>query len=846
MAQDKEDNRIEQNIPDSNVSDADNVDLTAANNSPVSTFNRDGELLKALESSLNHLKNHKSDYKKSHRGSNSGKKLFRIQIILLIGIIAIIVALFFRLFPGFDKQKTTRPAPTARYQPEPDAQNQNKPKQTNESESAQQESISLKFANDYFLQEHYTMAFQAYEKLDNALQENEHLQFMSDFLKLQKGMCLKKLGHLQEAERLFRAVCSGDSCSMKAMANYQWALIEFEREQYLEARKYASRAIALSEAVTADIDWALSLKKDCHFIIALALTRRAANLSDTNTNIPEKLWQIKPQQHLNFEMTHGELEELLKSGNAKLDNALMGPEIKRLQLDDTIEHFQIASNRAPAEELFAKFSSNVDINMFWQIDKNSSELRRLPVSIFLPDATTEEFATIAAGCIGLQAIIDSKSQPATLTITNPSDYSDLNKHLSTIRSEALQLWQKFIIKYHDDQRVPQAHFAGALIHATADNTVDAITQFKLIANRHGSSSLAPYALLNCSQLKTDLKDYAGAKDDLQELIQQYNQTDVAQKAYLYLAEAALKSGQYTEAEKGFRKVYNFDMSVESKTAACLGSAKSLYHIGDFASAEEWLDRYLTLTTPKNLNEPHKVYLLLGKVCLEQNKLLKAFNAFKSALSEKLTLKDRTDVIAALLKCEIEKLDPIQALDLLETLKSQGLSSEEQTKALLLKSAVLRRMCLPEKALAMLNDKIDYILNPQLRAKAYREAAECFFENGQPQKTYSYLTKSLTLTEPGIFCDQTMFRLAEISLQLGKDNQTITLCSQLLQRQISRDLRKNVLSILAEAYTRQNNYEEAIKLLAQQALESADSSEEKTVLETPQQEISLDEQVQRDS
>ena len=64
-------------------------------------------------------------------------------------------------------------------------------------------------------------------------------------------------------------------------------------------------------------------------------------------------------------------------------------------------------------------------------------------------------------------------------------------------------------------------------------------------------------------------------------------------------------------------------------------------------------------------------------------------------------KDRTEIITGLLQCDLDKLDAIQALDLLETLQSQGLSPQESTEAVLMKSRILRKMCLAEKAIVVL-------------------------------------------------------------------------------------------------------------------------------------------------
>jgi tetratricopeptide (TPR) repeat protein len=820
----------------------------------------DKEFFDALEASVLRASGAKHSRTVFDGDVKSKSRLRRIELILLAGSVAIAIAFVYSFCRSHFGVQNQRPpvsvqqhqAITAQKAMYPDT-SQAQPPKTDKTESSplpSEEPLSLKLANDLFIQDDYQGAFQAYERLDQALPQDSMQQLMHSFLKLRMAICLKQMNQTDQAETLLRIISADDSCALAAMADYQRALIEFERKQYFEARICAYRAMALCEAVTADADWAVTLKKDCHFLACLALTRRIVSLCDIDGDIPVKLWRTSQYADFGCDRQDSELEAFLKSGNTKLKQALIGPKVEKLKVNDTVEHFKVISNLAPAEELFARFASNTNTRLVWNLTEQSRELRRRPVSLYLPDVTSEEFFSIAAGCVGLRATLDLNTKQPTLTITNPADYTDLSSHLSSIADEALERWQDFIIKYNEDKRLVNAHFACGIIHQTQDRSVDAVGLYKLVANRYAQSSLAPYALLYSSKIKAGLHDYAGAKQDLKQLVEQYHQTSVAQTAYLYLADAALKAALYDEAANTYCKVYNLDDSFESRCAASLGAARAMFAAGDYASAETWLARYLNLAEPlatlQDRTELPGAYMLLGKTQLELGKRTEAFNAFKLALHGDLTYKERTEIIEAILKCDLDKLDPIQALDLLETLQSQELSSQEYAEAVLIKCRILRKIHLADKALAVLNDRFDYILQPHLRAKAYIEIGQCYIDIGQIKNAHRCFTQALAIIEPGPLADYATLKLAELSLKLDKDDNAIELCSQLLERRIPRDLHQAAVHIMAIAYEKQNNYEKAVTLLVEQAETSSDEAGEKTASGGNQTQTSPDDQIQQDS
>jgi hypothetical protein len=58
-------------------------------------------------------------------------------------------------------------------------------------------------------------------------------------------------------------------------------------------------------------------------------------------------------------------------------------------------------------------------------------------------------------------------------------------------------------------------------------------------------------------------------------------------------------------------------------------------------------------------------------------------------------------------------------------------------------------------------------------------------------------------------------LAEVCLELGQNSQTVTVCLQLLNSEVSAQVKQKALKVLAAAYNRQKNYNDAaLALLGQ--------------------------------
>jgi len=622
---------------------------------------------------------------------------------------------------------------------------------------------------------------------------------------------MKQAGDIDQADSLFRTVLQSRSPVIRVVANYHLSLLETQKKQCLKARTRAYQTIALTGAVDFDRDWALSLERNCHFLVAESMTRNVLSLCDADKDLPEELWTGGLELDPFTNLSEAQLRSFLSSGSEQLDKGLLGPQIQELKRQGTLPRWSVVCYRASIGELLARFATNAGLDIHWawrskpDLWETEDAVRKRPVSLYLPAATAQQVVTVAAGCAGLLAQLDDKG---TVNICNPADYSSLSEHISRLSREAVSLWQRFLLTFHSDERVPNAHFALGLLKAQKGQVIDAIAEYKLVANRFSQTSLAPFALLHSSKLKTNLRDYPGARQDLKQFIEQYPDSVLADRACLYLADATMKAQLYGEAARLYRKVYNLGLSLESQAAAALGAGRCYYERKNAQEAAKWLNRHIDLANNRPGKDLCSAYLLLGKTNLALGKYEQACEAFQYALAGQLTREEYIETVSALVKGYMEQERFVEALDILENIRSWQFSQRESIEILLLKSKVLCAVGLVDKAIAALGDRAEYISDSQLKAKVSFELAKCYVAKGNLELAHRSLTEILVLVEAGPLAHKVACELADVCLKLGQNSQAVSICSQLLDLAPSGQIKQRALSILATAYSRQKNYDGA--------------------------------------
>jgi len=676
---------------------------------------------------------------------------------------------------------------------------------------------SLKVAQDFYDAGEYDNAYATYNQLYRSLppDANSH----RDLLRLKMALCRAKSGQFEEADRILDEIAKSTSNTLRLMANYHRIFLEMQRKQYLNARARAYRAMAFIDVVDTDATIKSSLRSNCHFLIAEALTKHVLSLSDLDADLPPELWAPPAEIDPFLGLDDQQLEALLNSGAGYLNDALLRPQIRKIRRDDGSICWSVVANGAPIEELLARFAANADLDISWTLGSahdpqaqgpvggTADPAHNRPVILYMPAATAQQVVAAAAGQVGLLARID---QNDVVTIIQPAESSSLSQSISLLCSETVSLWQRFLLSFDDDRRAANAHFALGLLHSRQGGIPEAIAEYKLTANRFPSSSLAPYALLNSSKLKSSpqVRDYAGAAEDLKQVVERYPDDRIVTQAYVHLAEYAEKAGTIGEAARLYRKVYYLGFSPESQCSAAFGAGKCYYQMGDYDSAVEWLTNYIDLMREKKNPDVCSACFLLGKAYLALNEPQQACRTFQYALAGPLPRNEYVETISALTDAYIAQKQFLQALDLLENVDSYQFSQAELVRILLLRAKVLREMGLVDNAVTLLSSRIEYVSDPRLKAEISFELTRCYVARNQLDLAHKKLTEILVVAPPGPLAYEVALTLAKTCLMLNQDSQAVSVCSQLLDSAAPDQIKNEAAQMLAAAYSRQKNYDKA--------------------------------------
>ena len=688
------------------------------------------------------------------------------------------------------------------------------------SEPSAGQSISLDVAKKYYFQKDYKQAYQVYERLYQALSENEEL--LKDYFHLQMALCSENNRDLEQAYNLLTLVSESRSPVIRIISNYRLCLIEIQRKRYLRARTRAYKSLALLKSVDFVDEWEMSCERDFNYLVSQCLTRYILSLGNTGDDLPEDFWGesvtfSNPLENLD----ENQLRSLLESGIDQLYKGLLAPRIKELENQNIFPRWSVTCFGTPLEEFLSKFATSAGLDLQWVFEVGSDSnsdgyvIRQRPVSLHIPSASSDQVMLIAAGCAELLAQKQDNPDGEKYLIYNPANYLSLNEHIKLLSKQAISLWQKYMLTFHADSRLGNVHFVMGLLQTLTDQKNDAIAEYKLVANRFSQISLAPYALLKSSTLKTEIRDYQGAREDLKQLIEQYPDTRIYRDAYLRLADATKQAGLYIEAAQLFGRAYNFELSEESKIEASLGAANCFYQAKVYEDAEIWFNRYITLSGNNKNDELYAAYFLLGKTYLELKKYKQACDAFQFAITEQSSREQFVEAVKALAQGYIEQEDFIKALDALENTRNVSLSQEQFVEMLIQKSTIYRKLGLFDTAIDLLKNRSDFVTDKQLNAEISLELANCYIAGDNLEMGRSCLSEVIRDAEPGEMSQNASKKMAQVCLELGYSDQAISVCRQILDSNVSEGLKSDVTKILVQALNQEKKYEEAALVLSAQ-------------------------------
>ena len=813
-------------------------------------FAGNDDLYSFLADYANHKQTHShkpiADSQKTDFLPTKVKRFSNLQLSLAAAIIAIAALLFYTIFKSPSVTITTassEPPMQNNIEKSPDSfapvpkPNLTEKQQAEKTipliaqESDSEQPLSLKVAQDFYQNSEYKKAYDVYEQLRKNLSLGRQEQLLSDFLLLKMGLCMRKASAVLEqnpdennallADTLLIKAQKSRSPVVKVIANYYLSLAELQKKQFLQARKRAYITLALIDAVDMERELALSIKCDCHFIIAECLTRSVLTLADIDKDVPDSLWRAFGEPEPFDKLDETQLRKLLSAGMQQLNTSVLAPGIQKIDSDELAFRFRVICSGASVDELLARFSANAGFDIHWMLNgsgyqkKSSDIIRQRPVTLYMADAAPTQVITTAAGSVGLLARLTDQNDTHAVDVFSLDEYNTLSEQISLLAIDSVALWRSFLLAFHDDVRIPNVHFTLGILYAQQGNISEAIGEYKLVANRFPDSYVAPFALLNSSKIKTNLHDYFGAREDLSQLVEQYPDADISGQAYLYLAQVTMNAKLYDEAQILFRKVYSLAASNETKSKAAFGAAKCFYRSKKLKETKKWLNRYIELAKNDKSAELDSAYLLLGKTNLDLGDHEQAAIAFDYALNGKLAPKEYFETVIAFVKVNMNMQDYIGALNILENTTLIGLSQQQTLELLLLKTNILRKLGLIDKALSNLAGRVDYIHDSNIKAKITFEISKCHIDKENLDLAEEQLAHILTFVEPGDLAQNIAYELALVCWKMKNDWQTVSVCEQILQTNPSEDMKQKTIKLLARAHERLNNYDKAALVLVGQ-------------------------------
>jgi tetratricopeptide (TPR) repeat protein len=785
---------------------------------------------------LGNLPGESSAVWRPHESWLSPNRLLSLQRILWVGIIGVASIFVYTVF------QRTRPAPPAAPSALPPARPAvqqvpvdpapQKPFVAQEEPPAYDEpepyvplpqSLSLQMAERSYFSGDFDSAFATYDRLRRRLPATEQNQAVRDFLLLRMALCNRNSGNMAQADSMFRAVALSRLPILRAIARYHQSMILIDRRQYLEAASRVYQTVALVDLARGDAAWSAAVHRQCQFLVGEALTRNVLALQNTDGNLPDELWMGTAEIDPFVNLDETQLKTLLDTGRKILDQASLTPQIRSVDSQGAAPRWSVTCNGASLEELVARVCSNAGMNVRWldngQPTTEGEVGRKRPVYLYLPSATAQQIVAIAAGSAGLLARVDTQND---ITILDPSVYSSLAEHKQLLTEESISLWQQFVAGDEDGERVANAHFALALLHTANERLDEAIAEYKLVANRFIRHALAPYALLHAGRLKTRLRDYVGAHDDLKQLIELYPDVKFSDQACLELADATMKAKRYEEAAGLYRRVFNRGLSRESQIKSSLGTGRCFYEMQDPESAAYWLNRYVAMARDQNRPEFHSACLLLGKTYLSLNNPSAAQGALALALRGELSREEHVETVSTLVRAYIQQELYADAFNVLEGTQAWQLSQQETIELLLLRAQILRSIGLTDRAMALLAEQSPFLPSPELKGAMALELAACHAADGDLTQARQTLSAAFAAVEPGDLAQRIGAELAELCLQEDQPEQAVSVCSQLLQYGTGKQ-RERLLRLQAGAYRRQGQYGRAVTTLLSRPTEGAAST-----------------------
>lgn len=720
---------------------------------------------------------------------------------IVIGINALVIAallVYMLVRPSGSKTDPAAPAAAAQTPAQPLS-----PSQQVEPDVASQLDKAASWALGQTLMQNqkYAEAYYVFEKLNNnlntAIPANEYL---SDLLQLKMALAMRHTENHEDISKYLTRSLQSSSPVVRALTNYNLMFIEMEKANYLNVRHYAYRTLALID--TLDGVFSPVIEDNCYFMLCEAVTREVMRIHNSQPELPGTKWSDELIPELIPIMEQSELTSFLQSSVYHLSEGAVTAKIDKTEHLSIGHQWSVICLDAPLEEVLAKFASFAGVNARWH--DVEPKMHNTPVTMYLTNTSEQKIAETLTGAADLMTRFETKS----LEVYCPREYTDLDQYKKLICSEAVSLWRRFLLRYRGDHRTANAHYALGIVQEFAGEPTFALGEYKIIRSQYPHSKVAPFALLNASNIKTDLHDYIGAAEDFREILIQYPDFKLIDQASLSLAEATMKAGLYDDAIRMFQKAYNVDINPESQRKAAYGMGTSYYMAKEYELAKKWLAISIQLINNSADHRLKPAYYMLGQSMINLGEYEDASQALRLAIDESAPKAEYIDTILMLVESETKQENYVTALNILQNIPTLRLSQEYTAKVLSAKVKILNKMDLVETSISLLRRKIEYIADSYVRALLSVDLARCYTIVGDYKIAAREITYAMYDLPPGNKLDEAHLLLAQNYFNLESYDKCISICKNLIESSAENEITSEACRLLGDSYTKKGLHEQA--------------------------------------
>jgi tetratricopeptide (TPR) repeat protein len=661
--------------------------------------------------------------------------------------------------------------------------------------------FSLRLEESAYAAGRYREALVQCNRLLGATRGNPRDELLRDFFRLRRAQCRKWLGEMEEARDGLLTVAESPSPLVRGVALLEMAAMSLADRQYLTARTEAYRSVASLGAAPGTA----ALEDTCDFLAAEALTRKALGFYGADDLLPEA--DLSPPDP--FASLPGEraLRSALAAGVRQFEDAATGLRAERnVPAGGGVPQWSITSAGAALEEILHRLVGGSQVAVTWASAEPPA--RRRAVRMAVRDVSAPRAIEVACGSVGLVARLTGEEA----LVHDPRDLRSTPALRSLLAKEAESMWRRRLLQNREAARHAWAHFALGLLHEHGGETASAMAEYNLLAQAYTTSPLAPQAQLRTARIRIGLRDYAGARRQLLDLLNRHPNFPDCDAVYLRLGQATLQAGLYGKAVTTFRKLYYWELSRSSQMGAAFGAGKGYHLLGQHAKAVTWLERYRSVARGQAHADRAEAEYLLARSLLALGESERAEAALRRSLALSPAQPLRADATLALADVVATGEEFAEALALMHRVEAEGAPGDRIDRAVLAEARLLQEMGLARRAMYRLKDRRQKAADTKTAVEMEIELARCALALDRPSDALRVLQAAANL-EPGPLARRVSAELARVHLALGRTQEAASLARAVLAEETRPEFRRAALETLGRAYLARRDYDRAAIALA---------------------------------